>query len=316
MNLRSDPISSGLRSLKAVHLRLLAELRSSGRLCLAAERLGIAQPAASRLLSEIEALLGLPLHERDGRGLRLTPAGAALALRAERIQLELSDAARDMADLAAGNQGHVRVGSVTGPALDHLLPVLGRLRETAPGLTVEVVVATSDLLCEQVLSGRLDFALGRVPPVLRGQMAMVHLGQEPLGLVVRNGHPLLQRGGVSIDDLMGFDWVMSDDDTLLARTVLRWLSNAGHPPPPRRISTSSFLFTLALLKQSDALAPMALPVIDSFATGEGMPFMRLPFDMDLAVEAYVSFHRSKAALPAAAARVLQMIHDRKRQGAV
>ena len=54
--------------------------------------------------------------------------GAALALRAQRVQMELRDAARDMAEVAAGGVGHVRIGSVTGPAIDRVLPVLRNAR--------------------------------------------------------------------------------------------------------------------------------------------------------------------------------------------
>lgn len=298
-----------LTRLKLTHLRLLAEIRGTGRLGVAAERLGIAQPAASRMLAEIEGLIGHPIHEREGRTLRLTAAGEALARRAERIQLELMDAAREISEAVAGTIGHVRVGSVTGPSLSHLLPVLRQLRESSPGVSVEVVVNTSDMLCDQVLSGRLDFALGRVPAALRDQLSMRSLGKEPLGLVVRRGHPLLLQATICFDDLMAYDWVMSDDETLLAKTVLRWLSNSGYPPPTRWVSTSSFLFTLALLKESDALAPLAKPVVDSFANSVSMPFVQVPFAVDATVEAYGSFHRRDTNLTPASARVLEMIHQ-------
>lgn len=314
--MRDELTVAALRSLKLSHLRLLAEVRATGMLGLAAEHVGIAQPAASRMLSEIETIVGHPVHERDGRGLRLTAAGEALARRAERIQLELMDAARDIAEAVAGTVGHIRVGSVTGPSLSHLMPVLRRLRETTPGISVEVVVGTSDMLCDQVLNGRLDFALGRVPASLHGQMTLRRLGMEPLGLVVRRGHPLLLKPEITIDDLLGHDWVMSDDETLLAQTVLRWFSNAGYPPPTRWVSTSSFLFTLALLRETDAVAPLARPVVESFAGSVSMPFVELPYPMDAVVESYGSFHRRDTILPPASTMALRMIHQLAETGTV
>ena len=113
-----------LRRLKPVQLRLLAELDHSGALGVAAARIGVAQPAASRLLAEMEEMLGLSLHERQGRGLRLTQVGQALARRAARIEIELSDAARDIAEAVTGRAGVVRVGAVTGPALSLVMPTL------------------------------------------------------------------------------------------------------------------------------------------------------------------------------------------------
>lgn len=298
-----------LRGLKMSQLRLMAELAATGQLTLAAERMGLTQPAASRMLAQIEAAIGHPVRERVGRSLRLTAAGEALARRAQRVQLELADAARDIAEAAAGNEGQVRVGSVTGPALSHLLPVLRKVRKDAPGVSVDVVVATSDVLCDHVLGGRLDFALGRIPAALEGQLALHPMGQEPLSLVVRRGHPLLARPGVRLDDLLAHDWVMSEEETLLSKTVLRWFANHGCAPPRRWVSTSSFLFTLALLKESDAVAPLAKPVVDSFTGGVSMPFVPVPFDMALSVEAYGLFRRRGATLPPASDRVARMILD-------
>ena len=80
------------RGLKLSHLRLLAALSDTGQLSLAAARMGVAQPAASRLLAEVERITGQPVHTRTGRGLTLTPMGQALAHRATRVVTELRDA--------------------------------------------------------------------------------------------------------------------------------------------------------------------------------------------------------------------------------
>lgn len=299
-----------LRGLKLSQLRLVAEIRASGSLTAAAERLGMTQPAASRMLARIEEVIGHPVHERVGRSMVLTAAGDALARRAERVVLELVDASRDVSEAAEGASGSIRVGSVTGPALSHLLPAVRQMRDRFPEVSVEVVVGTSDTLCEQVLGGRLDFALGRVPAALQAHVETRIIGVEPLGLLVRRGHPLLRRREIGIGDLLALDWVMSDDETLLARTVNRWLASTGHRPPRRWVATSSFLFTLALLQDSDAVAPLAWPVIDTFAGVRGMPFAPVPFEMDLAVEAYGLFRRTGSVLPPASRRLAEMMLER------
>jgi DNA-binding transcriptional LysR family regulator len=299
-----------LRGLKLSQLRLVAEIRASGSLTAAAERLGMTQPAASRMLARIEEVIGHPVHERVGRSMVLTAAGDALARRAERVVLELVDASRDLSEAAEGASGSIRVGSVTGPALSHLLPAVRQMRDRFPEVSVEVVVGTSDTLCEQVLGGRLDFALGRVPAALQAHVETRIIGVEPLGLLVRRGHPLLRRREIGIGDLLALDWVMSDDETLLARTVNRWLASTGHRPPRRWVATSSFLFTLALLQDSDAVAPLARPVIDTFAGVRGMPFAPVPFEMDLAVEPYGLFRRTGSVLPPASRRLAEKMMER------
>ena len=303
MSLSAQSLAAALRRLKPVQLRLLAELENTGALGLAATRIGVAQPAASRLLAEMEALLSLPVHERQGRGLQLTPVGKALARRAARIEIELADAARDLAEAAPGRAGVVRVGSVTGPALSLVMPTLIRLQEALPDFRAEVTVATSINLCDLLREGRLDFALARLGPGETQLEARVIAG-EPLSLVVRRGHPLLVLPRISGEDLLRHDWVVGDDETLLTQTVIARLSELGMPLPKRRISTSSFLFTLALLNQTDAIAPLATAVVDSFAGNPSVPFVSLPVDLGLSVAPFSLVTRTGAQMTPSAQRLI------------
>lgn len=306
MTVGDSALVAQVRRLKPVQLRLLAELAESGALGLAAARIGIAQPAASRLLAEMEALLGLPLHERQGRGLQLTPVGQALARRAARIEIELADAARDLAEAATGRAGVVRVGAVTGPALSLVMPTLIALQRDLPEFRAEVTVGTSVTLCDQLRDGRLDFALARLNPG-ESQLEMRVMATEPLSLVVRRGHPLLVRPILSVDDLLAYDWVMGDDETLLTQTVVGRLTELGLAQPKRRISTSSFLFTLALLNQTDAIAPLATPVVDSFAGNPSVPFVSLPIDLGLAVAPFSLVTRTGAQMTPSAQRLIHAV---------
>jgi DNA-binding transcriptional LysR family regulator len=306
MSFSPAALAGQLRRLKPSQLRLLAELDNTGALGLAAARIGVAQPAASRLLAETEDLLGLSRHERQGRGLQLTPAGKALARRAARIEIELADAARDLAEAASGRAGVVRVGSVTGPALSLVLPTLIELQREFPEFRAEVSVATSAALCDMLREGRLDFALARLNPGETQLEAKIIAG-EPLSLVVRRGHPILVRPQISVDDLLSYDWVMGDDETLLTQTVIARLSELGMPLPQRRISTSSFLFTLALLNQTDAIAPLATPVVDSFAGNPSVPFVSLPIDLGLTVAPFSLVTRVGAQMTPSAQRLVDEV---------
>jgi DNA-binding transcriptional LysR family regulator len=306
MLLPHSSLVAQLRTLKPVQLRLLAELSQSGALGLAAARVGIAQPAASRLMAEMEDMIGVPLRERQGRGLRLTEVGEALARRALRVQIELSDAAREMAEAATGFAGMVRVGAVTGPALSLVLPALTDLQRANPGFRAEVTVATSVHLCDQLLDGKLDFALARLSPG-ETRLEAQDIATEPLSLVVRRGHPLLFLPRITVDDLLRHDWVMGDDETLLTQTVLSRLAELRLPIPERRISTSSFLFTLALLNQTNAIAPLATPVVDSLSGNPSVPFVSLPIDLGLTVATFSIVTRGGSQLTPTAQRLVDAI---------
>lgn len=303
------------RGLKLSHLRLMAALAEAGQLGLAADRMGIAQPAASRLLAEVERIAGQPMHLRTGRGIALTPMGEALARRAARVVMELRDAGREMAEIAGGGAGHVRIGSVTGPALDRVLPALRTARLALPEVTAEVVVAPSDLLGQQLLTGRLDFALGRMPEGMEGELTLSDpIGVEPVALMVRRGHRLAGAGRIDPSDLMDFDWVLPGPEALLTRAVMDRLSALGLPQPPQRLATASFLLTLALIQQSNAIAPLARAVCDRFA-GPGSPYVILPVDLGIVVEPFGLLTRTGAILTPVAARLAAMVLAQGGEGA-
>jgi len=296
------------RGLKLSHLRLMAAIAATGQIGTAARDLGITQPAASRLLAETEQTIGQPVHLSAGRGITLTPAGQALARRAGRIMLEISEAGRDIGDMSDGSIGHVRLGSVTGPAMDRVLPALRAARLALPRVTVEVEVNTSDLLGEQLLSGRIDFALARLPegrdPAL---FDITMLGDEPVSLVVRRGHRLAQEPTLTPAMLMDYDWVMPGPGTILRQAVLARLSDLGLREPPGRLATSSFLLTLAMLQQSNAIAPLANAVATSFAQGSEAAYAVLPLDLGIRVAPYGLITRAGSRLTPAAERIRTLI---------
>lgn len=310
-----DPDSLLRKGLKLSHLRLLHALAETGQIGTAADRLSIAQPAASRLLAEVERISGQPVHIRTGRGITLTAMGEALARRAARVVTELRDAEREIAEIASGGSGHVRIGSVTGPALDRLLPALRTARLALPGVTVEAIVAPSDLLGQQLVAGRLDFAVGRMPAGMDSQLALsAPIDSEPVALMVRRGHRLAMQDRINPAELMDYDWVMPGPDALLTRAVLARLRELGLPQPQQRLSTPSFLLTLALIQQSNAIAPLARAVCERFGSAPDAPYVILPLDLGITVEPFGLLTRRGAILTPVARRLADMIVQGQGEG--
>ena len=296
------------RGLKLSHLQMMAAFADTGQIGVAAGRLGITQPAASRLLSEVEIILGAPVRARSGRGVVLTEAGRVLAGRAARVLQEVQEAAREVTEVTGGGVGRVRIGAVTAPALDLVLPALRTARLSHPKISAEVVVAASDILCDQLLAGRLDFVIGRVPAgVDAGQFDGEVIAAEPVALVVRRGHRLAEVPPVRLAEVMDFDWVMPGEESPLARAVLARLAELGLPRPNQRLSTASFLLTLAMLQQSNVVAPLAQAVADQFAAGPGAPLVQVEADFGITVAPYSLLTRKGARLTAASETILGLI---------
>ena len=113
----------------------VAEEKHFGR---AAKRLGMSQPPLTEQIQALEQALRVSLFARNRRGAQLTPAGAAIlpAVRKFAEQLErLELAVREAID---GQTGTLTIGSISSAMLEDLPPLVERLREAYPQLTVAV----------------------------------------------------------------------------------------------------------------------------------------------------------------------------------
>ncbi len=108
-----DKLSRSGLSLR--HMRMIVALDDHGRVSAAAQVMNISQPAASRIIAEMESALEVKLAERLPRGIQLTPYCKALAKRARSILLEMREADREISELKAGKGGSVFLGAVTAP---------------------------------------------------------------------------------------------------------------------------------------------------------------------------------------------------------
>nr|MEC9420218.1 LysR substrate-binding domain-containing protein [Pseudomonadota bacterium] len=296
------------RGMKISHLRLLAELAKHTRLTDAASALGMSQPAASRLISEVERVAEADIYVRSGRGIELTDIGYKLAERCVRILQEFADAGRDIEQHKSGQSGHVSIGSVTGPAIEYVLPAIRHVRLSYPDISISVEVGPSLDLAPMLEDGRLDFSLSRVPvdedPDLFEERPLL---REPACLVARTDHPLTRLATpVPAEALLGFDWVLPPVGAPIRTTTEQALRDKGLGLPTKVLTTSSFLFTVTTVQRTNAIAAVAQSVASSFAeNADGSPgtITALESDLTLSVETY-SFLTRKGQVLTPVARIV------------
>ncbi|WP_159460355.1 LysR family transcriptional regulator [Tistlia consotensis] len=277
------------RGLRLPHLRIIVALEATGQISGAADLLAMSQPAVSRLCAELERIAGVKLYRRHARGVVLTPYGERLARRAWTILRALDEADREIAELKSGVRGKVWIGAVTGAAIELVLPAIKHARINFPHIDVSVDVATSDDLTAALDAGRLDFFVGRVGTASDPRLYDARLiGNEPLALIVRPGHPLTRQDPLRLDDCVHYDWVMQPEGALLRRTVEGYLRERRVALPTKVLSTSSILLTLITVTQTNAIAPIARVVADFFAAsgGGGHRVETLDVARDIAIAPY------------------------------
>lgn len=299
-----DDAEGLLRSgLKITHMRMIVAIEDSGQISAAAQLLNISQPAASRMIAEMEDILGVPLCRRLPRGVELTPFGAALARRARTMLLELREVDREISDLRSGKGGAVFLGAVTAPAVGLAVPAIRRIRRTYPRIQISVQVDTSGVLARELLASRHDIIIARIPDDLNPRLFDARvIGIEKACLIVRRGHPLADGRTVELEQLTDYDWVFQPGGSLLRRTVETIFMSRNVPLPDRVLNTTSLLLTLVMVAQSDAIAPVALDVAKFIKEADGLSggIEILPISFDIDVQPYsIITARNRALSPAA-----------------
>jgi LysR family hydrogen peroxide-inducible transcriptional activator len=205
------------------YLVALADLRHFGR---AADACHVSQPTLSTQVRKLEEELGVALVERAPRQVMLTPAGSDIVERARRVLAEVAqmrETARRTTDPEAGS---VRLGMfpTLGP---YLLPhVVPGLRARFPRLELLLVEEKTETLVGMLRAGRLDAAVLALPLHDDG-LHCEPLFAEPFMLAVPTGHPLADKGELSLKSLAHEHLLLLDDGHCLRDQALEVCSLAG-----------------------------------------------------------------------------------------
>lgn len=160
-------------------LRTFLTLATTGSVRAAAERLFVTQPAVSAALASLQQEVGVALVSREGRGLRLTPAGEAFADYARRALGLLDEGMAAAVTAAEPERGRLRLAAVTS-AGERLAPtLLAGFVARHPGVDVSLEVGNRRRVWDLLTHHEADLAIGGRPPA-----TAVTLATRPHQLVV------------------------------------------------------------------------------------------------------------------------------------
>ncbi|MEU7990300.1 LysR family transcriptional regulator [Streptosporangium canum] len=165
----------------------------------AAERLNIVQSAVSQQIRRLEREFGLPLFDRSTRHVRLSAAGERLLPEARAVLAAAHRARQVAAEITAGTDGILRLGTVHGPG-DRLYRTLAELAAIAPRLQVRLKDAPLADRLAAVRSGELDAALVRALTSAPG-LRLVPVWTDPLYVALPSAHPLAAEPSLRLEQL-------------------------------------------------------------------------------------------------------------------
>jgi DNA-binding transcriptional LysR family regulator len=252
-------------------LRLLSELSHRGTITAVADALAYTPSAVSQQLAALEREAGVPLLERSGRRVALTPAGAVLARYAESVLAVLEEAAAALAATRAGLSGRLRIGAFPSAAHTILPPALVTLGREHPGLELMVTeldpVAVPGALRAGTIDVALTFVYDYVPaepdPALDGEPLL----EEPVYLATAAGPSA--PGQTSIQDWRDAPWIAGSPGTLCHSMVIRACQACGFTPRIRH-HADDFATVLALVA-----AGQGVSLVPQLGVAETPPGVRL-----------------------------------------
>ena len=289
--------------LKPRQLSLLVALDEEGGIQRAAQVLSMTQPAASKLLRELEDALGVQLFERLPRGMRATGYGETMIRHARMALASLSQAHEEIEDRKSGRQGMVSIGAITSPGLNLLPTAVAEVMHRYPTLRVQLAIETSDVLIERLAQGRLDMAVGRLfERHDKTGLRYEALVEEPVRAVARPGHALLRTPRLRLRDVASAGWIVPPPGSVLRHRFDLMFQERGIDAPTHLIETTALLFLTKMLQQSDLLAVLATDVARYYAE-HGMVAI-LPIKLPCKMDAFGLITRTDRLLSPAAKLML------------
>lgn len=283
-------------------LGLLRELARRGTIAAVADALTFTPSAVSQQLSVLEREAGVPLLERSGRRVVLTPAGSALVEHADAIFERLELAEGELAGVREGVGGTLRIGMFPSAGRTIVPLALAELERAHPQLQPMVTVVDAGRVSDGLRSGELDVALlhdyDLAPALPDTTVDTVPLLTEPMYLAF-TGEPL-EPAGPGIEGLLGpwrdATWITARPETTGHAMVVRACESAGFPP---RIRHHVNEFSAVLSFVEAGLGVSLVPEIAVAGAPDAVRLTRLPLHR----RSQVACRRGAGSHPAVAAFV-------------
>ena len=280
---------SAIRSLAPRGLRALLSVAEHGSYAAAADMLGLTAPALHAQIRSLETLLGAPLLTRGpGGGSALTEIGERVAETGRAIDIQITRMADDVAALQAGRAGLVVLGTVS--TAKYFAPfVVRRLRDTLPGVDVQLRVGNRQAVIEGLTAGRFDIAIMGRPPRVPAVEADI-IAPHPHVLVAPADHRLAGLRDVPAAELYGETFLVREHGSGTRILATRWLDRIGEGFPFGQIEMDSNEtikqavlagLGLAILSQHTVMQELADRRLVTLAL-PGLPLMRSWFAVRVA----------------------------------
>ena len=215
-------------------LRVLHAVAGHGSVTAAAAALGYSGPAVSQQLAALEREVGMPLTERVGRGIALTPAADILVAHTDALLGQLDAAEAEVAGLREQIVGRVAIAAFPSAAAALLPGVWSTLTAEAPYVDLQLVEMEPEESLPAVSRGEVDVAVAHeydlLPRPLDPDYERRELLTDPVLVAVHRDHPAAESTVVDLRSLSAEVFLAPRTHTSCAEMTLRACAQAGFVP--------------------------------------------------------------------------------------
>lgn len=247
------------------HLQFLDILGRTRNLRLTAEQMYITQPAATKVLMDIEEMLEARLFDRLPRGMQPNELGlftlryAHSALDGHRKFVD------EFSDLKQGGHGHLSIGAISGAAGHLLIAAVAELQRRRPLLMVKVLEQSSDQLIVWLAERKIDVMIGRfTAESQRDQFHYQNLTGERLQVAAGVHHPLRGQSALGLRELSNWPWILYPASTALRKVADDIFGSTGLSLTAGIVETPSFLFALELMQSTTMLSLQPAGLVEKY----------------------------------------------------
>lgn len=236
------------------HLQTLLALVETGTLSRAATRIYLSQSAISHQIKQLEEHYGVSLFERKSQPLRLSPAGQRLHTLAETVMKLVGDAERDVARIAQGEAGQLRIAVECHTCFDWLMPAMDQFREHWPEIELDLVSGFHTDPLALLLENRAELVVVSEPQHRSGLAFHPLFSFEIVGLVSRQ-HPFASKRFLKPEDFAAetlISYPVPDDMLDIVRKVLK---PVGIEPKRRTAELTVAILQLVASRRGIAALP-------------------------------------------------------------
>lgn len=295
-----------LMSMDLRDIEYFAAIAQHGHLGRAAEALGLGQPALSMSLRRLEKSAQAKLVKRTPKGVELTAVGAALLSHVSRLRLARDDLAREVADLAHGRAGHLRIGASPANGEAFLPEACSTLLMEAPKLSLSVAVLNNMALLPALRKGDLDIAVTHTQQFPQPDLTQELLRDDEFIVYCASSHRLAKRKSLTLDDLAQERWASTAASAYAPwRSLHRAFGERSLPAPRIALVSDSVILKLRAVAGSDLVGVSVRRNIDTAATQlrlKILPVKGLDWVRPVAIA-----HRKDAYLSPAARRFIEIL---------